>query len=71
MYSCKVGTRSCVLINQVALFQRCPLREVPLYSHWSLACMEEPGAELWCFLYLLVNTESVDDRPTMHILMHT
>ena len=28
MYLCKVGTQSSVLINQVSLFQRCPLREV-------------------------------------------
>ena len=26
----KVGTRSSVLINEGSLFQRCPLREVPL-----------------------------------------
>ena len=31
MYLYKVGTWSSVLINQVSLFQRCPLREVPLY----------------------------------------
>ena len=30
MYLCKVGTRSSVLIK--SLFQRCPLREVPLYT---------------------------------------
>ena len=29
-YLCKVGTQSNVLINQVSLFQRFPLREVPL-----------------------------------------
>ena len=32
MYLYKVGTWSSVLINQVSLFQRCPLREVPLYT---------------------------------------
>ena len=31
MHLYKVGTWSSVLINQVSLFQRCPLREVPLY----------------------------------------
>ena len=33
MYLYKVVTQSSVLINQVSLFQRCPLREVPLYIH--------------------------------------
>ena len=32
MYLCKVGTQSSVLINQVSLFQGCPLRGVPLDS---------------------------------------
>ena len=27
-----VGTQSSVLINEVSLFQRCPLRGVPLYN---------------------------------------
>ena len=31
-YSCKLGTQSSVPINQVSLFQGCPLREVPLYA---------------------------------------
>ena len=31
MYLYKVGTQLNVLINQVFLFQKCPLREVPLY----------------------------------------
>ena len=33
----QVGTRSSVLINQVSLFQGCPLRGVPLYVVISLA----------------------------------
>ena len=32
MYSYKAGTQSSVLIKQMSLFQRCPLREVPLYT---------------------------------------
>ena len=32
MYLYKVGTQASVLINQVSLFQGCPLREVPLYK---------------------------------------
>ena len=32
MYLYKVGTHSSVLINQMSLFQRCPLRDVPLYT---------------------------------------
>ena len=32
LYLYKVGTQPGVLINQLSLFQRCPLREVPLYS---------------------------------------
>ena len=35
MYLYKVGTQSSVLINQVSLFPRCPLREVPLYQSHS------------------------------------
>ena len=31
MYLYKVGTQSSVLVNQVSLFERCPLGEVPLY----------------------------------------
>ena len=31
MYLYRVGTQSTILINQVSLFERCPLREVPLY----------------------------------------
>ena len=31
MYLYEVGTQSSVLINEVSLFQGCPLRGVPLY----------------------------------------
>ena len=31
MYLYKVGTQSSVRLSKVSLFQRCPLREVPLY----------------------------------------
>ena len=30
MYLYEVGTQSSVLINELSLFQRCPLQEVPL-----------------------------------------
>ena len=32
-----VGTQSSVLISEMSLFQRCPLREVPLYVRTSKA----------------------------------
>ena len=38
---CKVGTQSSVLINKVSLFQRCPLREVPLVKLWRPQHLQE------------------------------
>ena len=41
MYLYEVRTQSSILINQVSLFQKCPLREVPLYyiPNWQIVLL--------------------------------
>ena len=55
VYLYKVGTQSSVLINQVSLFQICPLREDPLHTEIetffcagtvSVQCMKRSGYQV-------------------------
>ena len=51
MYLYKVGTQSSVLINQMSLFQECPVREVPLYliiNPLALLCDRHALLEMSC-----------------------
>ena len=50
MYLYEVGTRSSVLINQVALFQGCSLRKVSLYIFHRARTWFGQAPMLMCFL---------------------